>query len=64
MACKPESSHPNNGNVICSDGNNYQSVCDYTCDKGFKLSDPALDSRFCDGHGWSKKEPFCKEILN
>jgi len=62
--CEPESSDPDNGNVNCSNGNNYKSVCEYSCDKGFKLSDPELCSRFCDGNGWSQKEPLCEENVN
>ncbi|XP_070559064.1 uncharacterized protein [Ptychodera flava] len=49
---------PANGNVNCSNGNNVDLECYYTCDVGFELKGSI--SRTCDDkQQWSGTEPLC-----
>ncbi|KAJ8050996.1 P-selectin [Holothuria leucospilota] len=62
MDCELKSSPPVHGSVSCTDGNNHKSICDYTCDEGYKLSDPKMRFRVCDRQKWSGEEPTCEAI--
>ncbi|KAJ8050992.1 hypothetical protein HOLleu_04393 [Holothuria leucospilota] len=58
-SCKPELTHPTHGSVFCSNGNKSESVCQYTCDEGYQLSDPESSVLICKGKNWSGKESVC-----
>ena len=51
-------SFPNHGSVECSDGDNYNSVCQFECDEGYDLN--GSESRTClDDPKWSGSEAIC-----
>ncbi|KAJ8050995.1 CUB and sushi domain-containing protein 3 [Holothuria leucospilota] len=60
VKCEPEATNPAHGSVSCTDGNNDESVCYYSCGPGYQLSGPS--SRSCDGQTWSGDEPECQAI--
>ncbi|KAJ8050872.1 Sushi repeat-containing protein SRPX2 [Holothuria leucospilota] len=60
--CEPELTHPTHGSVICSQGNDYKSVCKYSCDEGYQLSDPESTVVVCTGKKWSAKKPVCVAV--
>ncbi|XP_076811797.1 uncharacterized protein LOC143458809 [Clavelina lepadiformis] len=61
ITCSPGFSNPSNGRVICSDFNNYASVCNFQCDEGFTLQ--GAPKTECDVSGWTvTKAPSCKKI--
>lgn len=49
---------PDHGTFECSDGDTYNSVCEFRCNEGYKLSGSL--SRTClDDHRWSGQEAEC-----
>nr|XP_039263036.1 uncharacterized protein LOC120339059 isoform X1 [Styela clava] len=61
ITCSPSYSNPSNGKVICSDVNNYNSNCDFSCEEGFSLEGDKVST--CLTTGWTmKSQPMCKKI--
>ncbi|PIK36489.1 putative CUB and sushi domain-containing protein 3-like [Apostichopus japonicus] len=49
------------GVITCSDGNTFGSVCVYTCNQGFFITDLNSQNRVCMNNGlWSGEEPACE----
>ncbi|XP_071853893.1 sushi, von Willebrand factor type A, EGF and pentraxin domain-containing protein 1-like isoform X2 [Apostichopus japonicus] len=49
------------GVITCSDGNMFSSVCVYTCNEGFFITDLNSQNRVCMNNGlWSGEEPACE----
>ena len=66
LTCKPANTAPTNGQLACTNGNNFESVCTYSCDNGYGLSDLALTTSTCNDNGdndadgvWSSIAPTC-----
>ena len=60
-----EQAAPANGNVVCTDGGNLNSVCQFTCNRGYNLiggdSNSCFDDRDNDAFGqWTSPPPFCQ----
>lgn len=63
IMCKPVFANPSNGEVDCSDLNNYGSQCSFTCADGFTLKGSA--STICRGSGWINPKPSqCTSMLS
>ena len=71
ITCSPAQSNPGNGSVSCTDTNMFGSVCTYSCDTGFGLSNVSLVNTTCnddsddDSAGvWSSATPPTCEGVN
>ena len=64
ITCDPSRTAPTNGRVSCTDTNHYDSVCTYTCNEGYALSNENLETTTCIGDGqWSSVPPQCIGML-
>lgn len=62
VRCRPLKA-PQNGGVDCTDGDQFGSICDYSCNEGYRFSDPEQTSRLCTvDHVWSGNQAYCEEI--
>ena len=55
-------SSPRNGDVTCSDVNNFQSECEFTCRHGYVLN--GMATMTCLESGWDHGAPTCEGIKN
>ena len=69
ITCNPARTNLANGQVVCSNSNELGSVCKYTCDSGYGLSNTSLASTTCiddgnnDANGeWNSTPPTCSGI--
>nr|XP_009861089.1 E-selectin [Ciona intestinalis] len=66
IKCPTEIDAPENGNVVCSDLNNADSTCTFTCNAGFSMV--GLQATRCISNGnsdvgrWSNPAPVCQSI--
>ncbi len=62
----PPLTHPDNGMVITSNSNNYQSSAIYTCTTGFIFTASSGGVRMCGADGqWTGDAPTCpRELVN
>ncbi|XP_035664408.1 sushi, von Willebrand factor type A, EGF and pentraxin domain-containing protein 1-like [Branchiostoma floridae] len=55
---------PYRGNVSCTDGSNFLSVCTYSCDEGFGISSGTNIVRVCTAAAeWTGIEPRCTDTI-
>ena len=66
ITCGDERLAPANGNISCTNGNNFESTCTYTCANGYGLSEISLITATCIDNGdddadgvWSAEAPTC-----
>ena len=66
ITCDPSRTAPTNGNVSCTNTNQFGSVCTYTCNSGYALSNNSLTNTTCNDDGdndadgeWSSNPPEC-----
>eukprot|EP00057_Strongylocentrotus_purpuratus_P008666 XP_011663140.1 PREDICTED: P-selectin-like [Strongylocentrotus purpuratus] len=55
------SSPPEKGIVSCTQSNLFQSVCSYSCDKGYDIPLGQSSSRVCTSSGWTGSKPECQD---
>ncbi|XP_071494440.1 E-selectin-like [Diadema antillarum] len=56
--------NPENGNVVCTNENKYESVCSYVCDTGFRLPDGSPRDMVCLKTGWTAFPVYkCEDIF-
>jgi len=66
VICDPPRTAPTNGNVTCTNTNKYASICTYTCNDGYVLSNISLATTTCKAVGvstagvWSSVPPQCE----
>jgi len=64
IVCNPPHTNPANGRVDCSDSNNVDSQCDFTCNTNYALIGSRQSVCRDDGNGdelgeWSTLAPTC-----
>ena len=61
LTCVPDysTSTITNGDISCSDGNNYGSVCTFECDADYKI-DGQSNVLECTEPGWDANAPVCQ----
>lgn len=68
LLCQPGLVDPKNGQMNCSNGNKFNSVCDFSCDDGFFID--GSDSVRCNEIQsdnmvkWNGEEPLCKPCVD
>ena len=64
ITCSPvyTNSTITDGSVVCNDTNNYNSVCLFSCEDGFKVN--GSSNLTCTKSGWSGSEPTCASKYN
>jgi len=66
IICLPPHTELLNGDVSCTNSNNFESICTFTCNPGFELEGAPIVSCGDDGDGdtlgeWSDSPPVCVE---
>ena len=66
VTCDPTRTALTNGNVSCTNTNQFGSVCTFTCNSGYALSNNNLTKTTCNDDGdndaegeWSSNPPQC-----
>ena len=66
ITCDPSRTNLTNGYVSCTNSNQLGSVCTYSCNTGYGLSDISLTNTTCNDNGdndnngeWSSTAPQC-----
>ena len=60
ITCEEQTINIENGSGE-SDGNGYDSKCNFTCDEGYKLF--GAEQITCGANGWSADQPFCQAAV-
>ncbi|XP_071482925.1 scavenger receptor cysteine-rich domain-containing protein DMBT1-like [Diadema antillarum] len=63
ITCPPLEEIPTNGQLACTMGGLYGSLCKYTCDRGFTVHPPAASLRQCLADGWTGEVPECRDTM-
>jgi len=67
VTCDPPRTAPTNGDVSCTNTTQFGSICTYTCNEGYGLSNTSLSTTTCNGVGistagsWTSVPPQCIE---
>ncbi|XP_039262210.2 uncharacterized protein LOC120338298 [Styela clava] len=58
--CSPPLFPPNEGNMTCSDDNNIGSVCEFGCNRGYRIQGNA-EVTCLENQEWSSSRPCCRD---